>query len=545
MKLTHSVRRQLRLVFAFVIALSFLSTALAIWHFQALSAETEALVHRPFAKERLVARWLRNLSVSAKRTAAVAATADPDLGRVFAAESHASSERTDALQEEVADLLDTDEERTLFATIVAARHRFVAARDTIMAMKAQGRSADGQALYEQGFTQAAQRYLDDVEAMLTLQQRSIDVTAATMLRQARDAELVLLALCAVTLVASMAALLLFSRALFRRLGSEPAVAAAVAGEIAAGNLGVDIALAAGDQASLLHGLQRMRDGLASIVVRVRQGTAAIGASIDAVAAESQALALRTERQASALEESACSVQQLSIEVRRSEGDVEQARLLTFDAATVARRSGVMVAELVDVMGKIDGSSARIADIVTVIDGIAFQTNLLALNAAVEAARAGSHGRGFAVVATEVRALALRSADAAREIRSLVADSTRRASQGATLADRAGASMAEVVDSVASVTDIMDRIVESAREQSTGIRQIHAAIADMDEATQQNAALAEESAVASQAMREQVADLARQVAAFRLDAEPAPSRRQRTSLPRLSGLAASQYIANGV
>jgi methyl-accepting chemotaxis protein len=526
LKLKQSVRQQLRLAFAFVIVLSFLSTALSIWRFHALSSETEALVRHPLAKERLLARWLLNLSVSTKRTAAVARATDPDLAQAFAEEARSSSERTTALQREVADLLDSDEEKARFAAAADARRAFLDTRDRVMALKAQGRNAEGLALYEQGFTPASQAYLDSMEAMLALQQRSIDDTAATMLAQARQAVLTMLVLCAVTLAGSLAAVLLFSRALFRRLGGEPLLAAAVAKEIASGNLGVRIAALPGDQGSLLHALLRMRDGLTGIVGQVRRDTATIGAAIDAVAAENQELARRTERQASALEESAAAVHQLTKDVKQSADDVEQARLLVLDAAAAARRSGGMVGELVEVMGRIDASSSQIADIVAIMDGIAFQTNLLALNAAVEAARAGGRGRGFAVVATEVRALALRSATAAGEIKALIAESTERASKGAALAGRAGASMAGIVDSVGGVTALMDRIATSSREQASGVRQVYQAIAELDQATQQNAALAEESAVASETMREHAMGLARQVAVFRIGAEAlAPAPRQ--------------------
>ncbi|NYE60802.1 methyl-accepting chemotaxis protein [Duganella sp. 1224] len=516
-KLSHSVRLQLRLAFAFVIAISFVSTALAIWRFQELSAETETLIHQPLAKERLLARWLLNVSVSAKRTAAVARSADPALARAFEQETRDSSASTTALQQEVQQLLTTPEEQQRFAATLDSRRQFVAVRDRVMRLTADGRHEDGIALYDREFAQASQRYLDGVEAMLALQQRAIDADAVGMLAQARAAQRTLVGLCALTLAGSVAAGLLFGRALFHRLGGEPMAAVAVANEIAAGNLGVHIALAPDDRHSLLYALQRMRDGLAGLVGEVRTGAATIGASVDAIAAENQELARRTERQASALEESACSTQQLASDVRHNEEQVSAARQQALAAATVAQRSGATVRDLVAVMGGIDAASARIADIVAVMDGIAFQTNLLALNAAVEAARAGSHGRGFAVVAGEVRALALRSAEAAAEIKSLIEESTRRVSNGKQVAGRAGVSMAEVADSVAGITSLMERIVVSARQQSSGIRQLHQAIAAMDDVTQQNAALAEESAAASATMREQAAALGAQVARFRLSA----------------------------
>jgi methyl-accepting chemotaxis protein len=543
LKLTNSVRLQLRLAFAFVIVISFVSTAIAIWRFQVLSAETEALTHRPLVKERLIGQWLLNLSVSTKRTAAVARAADPALATAFAEESRQSSERTNALQEKVASLLDTQEERQRFADAAEARKLFIDTRDRVMQLKAKGSNDEGLALYEHSFTPAAQRYVDQVQAMLTLQQQSIDVSAGTMLRQAHHAELAIISLCAVTLIGSLAAWALFSRSLFRRLGGEPSMAAAIATDIAAGNLAVEIALQAGDRNSLLHALLRLRDSLADIVGQVRDGSTSIAASIDAVTAETQDLAMRTERQAAALEESASSMQQLTEDVRRSEEYVEQARQLALDASTVAQQGGGMVKELVDVMGTIDASSARIADIVSVIDGIAFQTNILALNAAVEAARAGEQGRGFAVVATEVRALAQRSATAAREIKGLIDDSTQRAASGADLAGRAGASMAAIVDGIGGVTGMMDRIVISTHEQSSGIRQVHQAISDMDEVTQQNAALAEESAVASQTMREQALALSRQVAMFKLeDEKPATPRHMRSAPPGTRRLASPGFAS---
>lgn len=537
--LSNNVRLRLRLTFFFVIAVSFLSTAIAIWRFQLLSAETEALTQHPLVKERLIAQWLLNLSVSSKRTAAVARTADPMLAQVFAAESRESSQHTDLLQEKVERLLDTSAERQQFALALEARRQFIDTRDRVMALKSLDRGEDAVRLYEQGFVQAGQRYADAVQGLLEFQQREIDAEAADMLAEARHTEMLITLLCAITTAGSIAAWILFSRLLFGRLGGEPAEAVAVAASIASGNLGTRITLRPGDQGSLLHALQRMRDSLVRIVAEVRHGTASILASVDAVAAENQELAQRTERQASALEESASSIQQLTEDVRQTEAHIEQARQLALKAARAAQQGGAMVGELTVMMNGIDASSGRIADIVAVIDGIAFQTNILALNAAVEAARAGHQGRGFAVVAGEVRALAQRSAGAAREIKTLIKESTQRATNGAELAGRAMDGMASIVSGIGSVTGIMDRIVVSAHEQSAGIGQVYQAISDMDRMTQQNAALAEESAVASQTMMQQALALSRQVAAFRLaeeeTARPLPCGFRPAAMPRLASM----------
>ncbi len=517
-----SVRAQLRIVFAFVIIISTLATAVAIWRLQLMSEETEALTRRPLVKERLASQWLLNTSVSAKRTAAVARSSDPELAKAFAAESLESSQRTSVLQDKVGELLDTPEEQALFEAIAEARGRYIETRDRVMKLKADGQAGEAMAQYEREFVPATQLYLDKVTALQALQHKAIDTMAQDALEGAAASTTMLVTLCLVTLAGSIAASMLFARALFRRLGGEPAEAARVAGEIAAGKLDVRVALRPGDQSSLLYALLRMRDSLAQIVGQVRDGTSTIGASVDAMASEAQELSRRTESQAAALEQTASSMNELAHAVQHSAASAEEANGLAVAASTVAQQGGAMVGQLVDTMGAINASSARIVDIIGVIDGIAFQTNILALNAAVEAARAGEQGRGFAVVAGEVRSLAQRSAAAAKEIKELIDDSTLRVSQGADLAGRAGATMNGIVDSIGRVTAIMGEIVDSSKEQASGIQQVHRAVSDMDSVTQQNATLVEESAAATESMKEEAARLAQLVAVFKLADKPARS-----------------------
>ena len=310
--------------------------------------------------------------------------------------------------------------------------------------------------------------------------------------------------------------LVISRNLLRQLGGEPAYAEAITQGIAAGDLSVNITLKPDDQTSLLHALKTMRDNLADIVGRVRQGSEGVATASAEIAQGNNDLSARTESQASALEETAASMEQLSATVKQNADNAKQANQLAQSASTVAVKGGEVVAQVVDTMKGINDSSRKISDIISVIDGIAFQTNILALNAAVEAARAGEQGRGFAVVASEVRSLAGRSANAAKEIKCLINASVERVEQGTALVDQAGATMTEVVRSIGRVTAIMGEISSASSEQSAGVAQVGEAVTQMDQVTQQNAALVEEMAAAASSLRSQAQDLVQTVAVFKLD-----------------------------
>ena len=291
----------------------------------------------------------------------------------------------------------------------------------------------------------------------------------------------------------------------------------VANTVAAGDLTSRIDVTTRDElGQLLEALKGMNDSLARTVGTVRVGTDTIAVAAGQVAAGSQDLSARTEQQASALEETASSMEELTSTVKQNADNARQANKLAESASSVAARGGAVIDQVVGTMKEIDAASARISDIIGVIDGIAFQTNILALNAAVEAARAGEQGRGFAVVASEVRNLAQRSAAAAKEIKLLIGDSGEKVASGSKLVAQAGDTMHEIVDSVRRVTDIMAEISAASLEQTAGIEQINGAVAQMDEGTQQNAALVEEAAAAAASMQQQAGLLAQAVAVFRID-----------------------------
>jgi len=308
---------------------------------------------------------------------------------------------------------------------------------------------------------------------------------------------------------------LVSRSITGQLGGEPAQATQLAQSVAQGDLSTVIPLQAGDTSSMMAQLAAMQESLSKVVMTVRQSAEGVATASAEIAQGTGDLSSRTEQQASSLEETAASMEQMGSTVKQTADSAKQANQLARGASDVAVRGGEVVGEVVETMKGINESSRKIADIISVIDGIAFQTNILALNAAVEAARAGEQGRGFAVVASEVRSLAGRSAEAAKEIKSLISASVERVEQGSVLVDRAGTTMAEIVEAIKRATDIMGEISAASAEESTGVAQVVDAVGQMDQVTQQNAALVEQSAAAADSLRQQAQHLVETVAIFKL------------------------------
>jgi methyl-accepting chemotaxis protein len=360
-----------------------------------------------------------------------------------------------------------------------------------------------------GMDRAPARLIDEASKQIAEDAKAI---ASEAHAQGEQAVIVSVVLVLMVCVVSVALSVWLTRSLVRPI----AQAVAHTEEIARGNLAIEIQSRGHDElAHLLRSLDTMRIALVDVVTRVRQSSESVSTASAEIAQGNHDLSSRTESQASALEQTAASMEELSSTVRQNADNARQADQLAQSASTVAEQGGGVVSEVVTTMHGISESSRKIADIISVIDGIAFQTNILALNAAVEAARAGEQGRGFAVVAGEVRTLASRSAAAAKEIKQLIDDSVGRVEQGNAQVDRAGSTMGEVVSSIRRVTDIMGEISSASNEQSQGVAQIGEAVTQMDQATQQNAALVEQMAAAASSLKTQAQELVQAVAVFRL------------------------------
>ena len=412
-------------------------------------------------------------------------------------------------------LLSTDEERRLFETFTGDWTQYLQQGEEVQAMSRRGETAKAQALIEG----EGRRRFDAMSARLSelvvYNKTGATEAGAASLAAFTQARTVLLLAAAVGLAVAVGAALALTRGITRQLGGEPSEVLALANAIADADLAREIRVAPGDSASVMAAMARMRSSLSNIVATVRQNSESVATASAQIAQGNQDLSGRTEQQASALQQTAATMDELGTTVRHNADNAAQANQLARGASSVAQQGGVVVGQVVTTMKGIHESSRRIGDIIGTIDGIAFQTNILALNAAVEAARAGEQGRGFAVVASEVRSLAQRSAEAAREIKTLIGRSVEQVALGTTLVDQAGTTMQEIVESIKRVSDIVGEISSASTEQSTGVQQVGHAVNQMDRATQQNAALVEESAAAAASLRQQAGHLVQAVAVFKM------------------------------
>ena len=541
MRAPLTVRQQLTLVFAVLTALILFVAGFGIYALGDANQNFIAYVHGVDARASKAAALRTDINERAIAARNIVLATSPPDAQGEKARAIASHEKVQAhlaeLKQMVSGAADTsDQARTLVADMDRIEAAYGPVALSIIDLGIRGER-------EQAITKLNAECRPLLDQMSKAAASYADFTARTAQRLTDEAtarlsaeRMALIAACLVAVAAAVAAGVLITRRLMGALGAEPAALRLVAERVAAGDLSPVDTTGRLPAASVLASLARMQTSLAGIVHEVRNASDSIATGSHQIATGNADLSRRTELQASALEETAATMDQLGTTVRNNADNARQASTLAQGASGVAGKGGEVVAQVVHTMRDISASSRKIADIIGTIDGIAFQTNILALNAAVEAARAGDQGRGFAVVAAEVRNLAQRSATAAKEIKQLITSSVEQVDRGASLVDRAGTTMAEIVTEIRRVSDIVTEISAASAEQSTGVSQVGEAVTQMDQATQQNAALVEEGAAAAESLRLQAQRLVESVAVFQVSGSTGAR-----ALPAASGAAAQVQL----
>ncbi|PVY92871.1 methyl-accepting chemotaxis protein [Acidovorax sp. 99] len=514
---------RLSLAFGLVLLITATIAATGVWRLAVLKEASSRIATVEMERNALAQEWKAAIDLNWVRASASLKATDAGYIQSLTADMATTSQRASEAQKKLEALVDDPTEKALMERVAVTRKAYVDARAKLLERKKAGE--DVFALVDSDLKPLATAYLQSLADVADNTHKQLDEFEGAIIQAAGTSQWVL----ALGAVVSVVLGALFALWTTRSIVGPVQRAVRAADEISHGNLSVqipDVGDGRNEMAQLLRSLDEMQQNLSRIVGHVRSGSENVATASSEIAQGNNDLSARTEQQASALQETAASMEQLNSTVRQNADNARQANQLAQSASTVAVHGGEVVSQVVDTMKGIHDSSSKIADIIGVIDGIAFQTNILALNAAVEAARAGEQGRGFAVVASEVRSLAGRSADAAKQIKTLINDSVERVAAGTTLVDQAGATMTEVVGSIKRVTDLMGEISAASSEQSQGVAQVGEAVTQMDQVTQQNAALVEEMAAAAASLNNQAQDLVSTVAFFKLSpaqaAQPAAS-----------------------
>ena len=504
-----------RVLSSFVIVLFIMAciTGVALWRLHAAHVTTEFLVNDKLAKQQLTSDWLAMAELNGVRALSIAKSDSLEVGEYFQAQLTSGDKLVGATKKQLLGLPHTQQEDALLRTAEARQKAYLGVRQQIFSFKDMGKTQEVEQLAESTFKTSFAAYTGALDKLLAFQTQQAKMLAGDSATQYYSSRATLLAFGVLAL--ALGALLAWT--ITRSIVVPMQQAVALATRVAQGDLRAFKLPQRNDEiGQLLKALHEMTTRLADTVKQVRDGAHTIDDASKELATGNLDLSRRTEVQAAALQETASSMEELTSAVQQNSGHARSANELAMSASTVANKGGTMVDEVVQTMDEISASARKIVDIISVIDGIAFQTNILALNAAVEAARAGEQGRGFAVVASEVRNLAQRSSTAAREIKTLINESTSRIEVGATLAHATGDTMLEIVASIARVTAIMSDISSANAEQESGIHEVNTAIGDIDSVTQQNAALVEEAAATAEAMHKEANHLTQLVSFFKVD-----------------------------
>ena len=504
-------------IFAVILVMMFVIIAIAVNRFNIVGEITTSMIERDWVKAEAANTINLTTRANARRSLELLLTQEPAKTAKLKAHIVENKKTIDQALIQLDALLFLPEGKALLARLKEARGTYVAALNQVIKLVDEGKKDEATVVMDTVMLPALDALQVPINALNQLQSKIVASSSAEVTNTISTAKLLMVVLGALGLVTSLGLAYWIVRSITVPIGQ----AGQVANAVASGDMTMAIHTGGHDEVGkLLSSLSDMQVSLSRVVLNVREGAESLATSSAEIASGNHDLSARTESQASALEQTAASMEQLSSAVKLNAENASQANQLAISASAVAAKGGSVVAEVVGTMKDINESSRKISEIISVIDGIAFQTNILALNAAVEAARAGEQGRGFAVVATEVRSLAGRSAEAAKEIKALINASVERVGQGTNLVDQAGATMTEVVASIRRVTDIMSEISVASKEQALGVSQVGEAVTQMDQVTQQNAALVEQMAAAASSLQEQSKELVESVSVFTVGASRA-------------------------